>query len=108
MRSHATASIGFVIGGALWGLIRLSLHDLEGLGLPGAGSGLSLYVGAALVLLPLWASGRFGRGAGQAGPRHNHRALNLLGIGSPAPYFPRAHAIGATPCRSTALAIFSA
>jgi drug/metabolite transporter (DMT)-like permease len=63
MRSNATASIGLVIGGALWGLIWLPLRYLEGLGLPGAWSGLALYVGAALVLLPLWTSGRFGHTA---------------------------------------------
>ena len=60
MRSEFTASIGLVIGGALWGLVWLPLRYLEGLGLPGAWSGLALFSGAALVLLPFWASGRFG------------------------------------------------
>lgn len=60
MQSQTTASIGLVIGGALWGLIWLPLRYLEELGLPGAWSGLALYAGAALVLLLLWVSGRFG------------------------------------------------
>ncbi|MEM6372189.1 MAG: DMT family transporter [Pseudomonadota bacterium] len=59
MRSEFSASIGLVIGGALWGLIWLPLRALEGLGLPGAWSGLALYLGAALVLVALWGSGRF-------------------------------------------------
>ncbi len=60
MRSEFSASIGLVIGGALWGLIWLPLRYLEGIGLPGAWSGLALYVGAAVVILPFWLSGRFG------------------------------------------------
>ena len=58
MRSEGAASIGLVIGGALWGLIWIPLRYLEGLGLPGAWAGLVMYVGAALVLVVLIAAGR--------------------------------------------------
>jgi len=59
MRSEFSASVGLVAGGALWGLIWLPLRYLEDYGLPGAWSGLALYTGAALVILPVWASGRY-------------------------------------------------
>lgn len=59
MRSELSASIGLVIGGALWGLVWLPLRYLEDLGLQGAWSGLVMYVGAAIVVLALRATGRF-------------------------------------------------
>jgi len=59
MRSEFAASIGLVAGGVLWGLIWLPLRYLEDYGLPGAWAGLALYGGAALVILPFWASGRY-------------------------------------------------
>lgn len=52
MNSTATASIGLVIGGALWGLIWIPLRALGDYGLVGAWPGMFLYVGAALVLAP--------------------------------------------------------
>lgn len=59
MRSELSASIGLVIGGALWGLVWLPLRYLENLGLQGAWSGLVMYIGAAIVVLVLRATGRF-------------------------------------------------
>lgn len=59
MRSELSASLGLIVGGALWGLIWLPLRYLEALGLPGAWSGLVVYCGSALVVMVFMFSGRF-------------------------------------------------
>ena len=59
MRTDLSASIALVVGGALWGLIWLPLRYLEDLGLSGAWAGLVMYCGSAIVLLGLFATGRW-------------------------------------------------
>ena len=59
MKTETIASIGLVVGGALWGLYWLPLRALEDLGLPGGWAGLVVYGGAVLGMLALLATGRF-------------------------------------------------
>lgn len=51
--SPKAASIGIVIGGALWGLFWLPIRAFEELGFTGAWPGLILYISALALLLPL-------------------------------------------------------
>ena len=53
------ASVGLVVGGALWGLYWVPLRFMAERGLPGAWAGLMLYVGCAIVLATLVMTGRF-------------------------------------------------
>lgn len=53
------ASVGLVIGGALWGLYWLPLRFMTEQGLPGAWAGLYLYLWCAVVLAALVLTGRF-------------------------------------------------
>lgn len=51
--SPKAASIGIVVGGALWGLFWLPIRAFEDLGFTGAWPGLILYISAFALLLPL-------------------------------------------------------
>ncbi|SEO05262.1 EamA domain-containing membrane protein RarD [Salinihabitans flavidus] len=53
VRRPMSASIGLVMGGALWGLIWLPLRALGAFGLDGAWPGIMIYGATALLLLPL-------------------------------------------------------
>ncbi|MEL6450463.1 MAG: DMT family transporter [Pseudomonadota bacterium] len=55
---EVTASIGLVLGGALWGLYWLPLRFLADLGLPGAWSSLVVYLCCALAIGALVLTGR--------------------------------------------------
>ncbi|MGF1501434.1 MAG: DMT family transporter [Paracoccaceae bacterium] len=53
LRDPRLASIGIVLGGALWGLVWLPVRGLETMGLAGVWSGLVVYLATGLLLVPV-------------------------------------------------------
>ena len=51
--TQLTASIGLVIGGAMWGVYWIPVRVIADMGLPGVWAGVVLYLAALIVLLPI-------------------------------------------------------